>query len=395
MVVILQFQPDIAVVAAAHPYPLLVLHRLYGGVGQQLAVILAVYPQAAVLRIDSYGAVGGIHFVQRGLCTGLKVVKFVAMILAAVPCYHMAREIPAGLLVKSGDQSTVLSGHVPQLVPAIAGGKAGKTARVDLQKARVLLAGQGVVQNLVCGILPGGNVQLHPVAQSITVIKKTVCRGGIGAVDGGAVLLLHHHPAVLAVVGIPVVIVQSLRAGVAAEHQLIAAYSAAVRALRHRQRCAGGKVDDLTGTVAGLRDISTIDKAALLQYQQAVLQGSVLLALKGHYFGAGLIVQGGAASAPAGGVRPAAQPVVGGAGGTVLHQRDVFAAGRLVQRGAAAQDGGAAPGTAIAVQHPQTAIVQHGGVVQGLAAVVRGHRNGRACSARHAGGGRQQGAAAA
>ena len=125
------------------------------------------------------------------------------------------------------------------------------------------------------------------------------------------------------------------------------------------------------------------------------MQGGALLALKGHYFGAGLVVQGGAASAPAGRVGPAAQPVVCGAGGTVLHQRDVLTAGRLVQRGAAAQDGGAAPGTAVAVQHPQTAIVQHGRVVQGLAAVVRRYRNGRTCSARHAGGGRQQGAAAA
>ena len=125
------------------------------------------------------------------------------------------------------------------------------------------------------------------------------------------------------------------------------------------------------------------------------MQGGALLALKGHHLGAGLIVQGGAAPASAGGVGPAAQPVVCGAGSAVLHQRDVLAAGRLMQRGAAAQDGGAAPGTAIAVQHPQTAIVQHGGVVQGFAAVVRRYRNGRACSARHAGGGRQQGTAAA
>ena len=133
--------------------------------------------------------------------------------------------------------------------------------------------------------------------------------------------------------------------------------------LRHRQRCAGGKVDDLTGAVAGLRDVAAIDKAALLQHQQAVLQGSALLALKGHHLSAGLVVQGGAASAPAGGVGPAAQPVVRDAGGTVLHQRDVLAAGSLMQRGAAAQDGGAAPRAAIAVQYPQTAIVQHSGVV--------------------------------
>ena len=131
-VIILQFQPDIAVAAVAHPYPLLVLHRLYGGVGQQLTVILAVHPQAAVQRIDRYGAVGCVHIVQRGLCTGLKVVKLVAVILAAVPCYHIAREILAGLLVKGGNQSAVLGGHVPQLVPAITGGKAGKTTRVDL-----------------------------------------------------------------------------------------------------------------------------------------------------------------------------------------------------------------------------------------------------------------------
>ena len=371
------------------------LHRFYGGVGQQLSVVRAVHPQTAIQRVDGYGVVGGVHIVQRGLGAGLQIIEFVAVILAAVPCYHIAREILAGLFVKGGNQSAVLGGHVPQLVPAITGGKAGKTARIDLQKARALLAGQDVVQNPVGGFFPGGNIQHHPVAQGVAVVEKAVCRGGVGAVDRGAVLFLHHHPAVLAVVGIPVVIVQPLRAGVAAEYQLIAAYGAAVCALRYRQSCAGGKVDDLTGAVAGLRDVSTIDQAAFLQHQQAVLQGGALLALKGHYFGAGLVVQGGAASAPAGRVGPAAQPVVCGAGGTVLHQRDVLTAGRLVQRGAAAQDGGAASGTAVAVQHPQTAIVQHGRVVQGFAVVVRRYRNGRACSARHAGGGRQQGTAAA
>ena len=222
-VVILQFQPDIAAAAVAHPYPLLVLYRLYGGVGQQLAVVLAVHPQAAVQRVDSYGAVGGVYIVQRGLGAGFQIIELVAMVLAAVPCYHIAREILAGLLVKGGDQPAVLCGHVPQFVPAITGGKAGKTTRVDLQKARVLLTGLGVVQDLVGGFLSGGNVQLHPVAQGVTVVEKAVRRGGLGAVDGGAVLFLHHHPAVLLVVGIPVAIVQSLRAGVAAEHQLIAA----------------------------------------------------------------------------------------------------------------------------------------------------------------------------
>ena len=34
--------------------------------------------------------------------------------------------------VKGGNQPAVLGGHIPQLVPAIAAGKAGKTARVDL-----------------------------------------------------------------------------------------------------------------------------------------------------------------------------------------------------------------------------------------------------------------------
>ena len=199
------------------------LHRLYGGVGQQLAVILAVHPQAAVQRVDSYGAVGGVHIIQRGLCASFKVVKVVAVVSTAVPCYHIAREILTGLLVKGGDQSAVLCGHVSQLVPAIAGGKTGKTTRVDLQKARVLLAGLGVVQDLVGGFLSGGNVQLHPVAQGVAVVEKAVCRSGIGAVDRGAVLLLHHHPAVLLVVGIPVVIIQPFRAGVAAEHQLIPA----------------------------------------------------------------------------------------------------------------------------------------------------------------------------
>ena len=131
-VVILQFQPDIAAAAVAHPYPLLVLHRLYGGVGQQLAVVLTVHPQTAVQRVDSYGAVGGVYIVQRGLCAGLQIIEFVAVILAAMPCYHIAREILAGLLVKGGDQSAILGGHIPQLVPAVTGGKAGKTTRVDL-----------------------------------------------------------------------------------------------------------------------------------------------------------------------------------------------------------------------------------------------------------------------
>ena len=199
------------------------LHRLYGGVGQQLAVILAVHPQAAVQRVDGYGAVGGVHIVQRGLCACLQIIEFVAMILAAVPCYHIAREILTGLLVKGGNQSAVLSGHIPQLVPAVTGGKAGKPARINLQKACALLAGQGVVQNLVGGFFPGGNIQLHPVTQGVAVVEKAVCRGGISAVDRGAVLFLHHHPAVLLVIRIPVVIIQPFRAGVAAEHQLIAA----------------------------------------------------------------------------------------------------------------------------------------------------------------------------
>ena len=108
------------------------LHRLYGGFGQQLAVILAVNPQAAVQRVDGYGVIGGVHIVQRGLGAGFQIIEFVAMILAAVPCYHIAREILAGLLVKGGNQPAVLGGHIPQLVPAVAGGKADKTARVDL-----------------------------------------------------------------------------------------------------------------------------------------------------------------------------------------------------------------------------------------------------------------------
>ena len=74
-VIILQFQPDIAAAAVAHPYPLLLLHRFYGGVGQQLAVILAVHPQAAVQCVDGYGTVGGVYIVQRGLCAGLQIVK--------------------------------------------------------------------------------------------------------------------------------------------------------------------------------------------------------------------------------------------------------------------------------------------------------------------------------
>ena len=108
------------------------LHWFYGGVGQQLAVVLTVHPQTAVQRVDSYGAVGGVYIVQRGLCAGLQIIEFVAVILAAVPCYHIAREILTGLLVKGGDQSAILGGHIPQLVPAVTGGKAGKTARVDL-----------------------------------------------------------------------------------------------------------------------------------------------------------------------------------------------------------------------------------------------------------------------
>ena len=51
--------------------------------------------QAAVQCVDGYGTVGGVYIVQRGLCAGLQIVKVVAVILAAVPCYHIAREILA------------------------------------------------------------------------------------------------------------------------------------------------------------------------------------------------------------------------------------------------------------------------------------------------------------
>ena len=157
---------------------------------------------------------------------------------------------------------------------------------------------------------------------------------------------------------IPFVLGKVCRAGVAGEHQHIPADDAAVGTLRDGQVLAGGKVDDTAGAVAVIVDIVAVtDHPALLQHQQTVLDGGALLAVKGHHFVAVLVVQGAAAAAPAGGVRPGAEPVVRLAGDGVGKQVHGLAAERLVQHLAAVQDGAAVAGVVVAVQDAQAAVL--------------------------------------
>ena len=193
---------------------------------------------------------------------------------------------------------------------------------------------------------------------------------------------------------IPFVLGKVGRAGIAVEYQNIPAHDAAVSALRHRQIFFCGKVDDLTAAIGVVAvGIAAVGKAALLQHQQAVLHRGVLLTVKGHHFVAVLVVQGAAPSAPASGVRPAAEPVIGFAGHGVLQKIHILAAGGLIQHPAAAQKGAAVAGVVIAVQDAQTAVFQTGSVVQGLAAGIGGDRCGG--RSRFIGSGRQHRTAAA
>ena len=114
-----------------------------------------------------------------------------------------------------------------------------------------------------------------------------------------------------------------------------------------------------------------------MQHQQAVLQGGTLFAVKGHYFSAAFIIKGTAAATPACWVGPAAEPVICLAGHGVLQQREVFAAGRLIQNFAAAEESGAVAGVIVTVEHPQFPVVQTGGVIQRVAVGVSGDRSRR------------------
>ena len=238
------------------------------------------------------------------------------------------------------------------------------------------------------------DVQFHPVVQFIRLIGNAAGRGGGGTIGLGAVLLLDSDPAVQAGVVVPFVCGKVCRAGVAVEHQCVPADDAAVGTLRDGQVLAGGKVDDTAGAVAVIVDIVAVtDHPALLQHQQTVLDGGALLAVKGQHFAAVLVVQGAAAAAPAGGVRPGAEPVVRFAGDGVGKQVHGLAAERLVQHLAAAQDGAAVAGVVVAVQDAQAAVVQPGGIVQGLALGVGG--NGHCRGSGFLGGGRRHYRAAA
>ena len=317
----------------------------------------------------------------------------ITIVTVHVPGDHIAREIVAGQGVEFGDHAPVLGGHVPQLVGAVCGEKCRRAAAAGLLKADIALAGGGVVQDLRGGI-GGIAVQLHPVVQGIRRIGNAIGRRGSRPVGLGTVLLLDGDPAVQVAVVIPFVLGKVCRAGVAGEHQHIPADDAAVGTLRDGQVLAGGKVDDTAGAVAVIVDIVAVtDHPALLQHQQTVLDGGALLAVKGHHFVAVLVVQGAAAAAPAGGVRPGAEPVVRLAGDGVGKQVHVFAAGGLVQHLAAAQDGAAVAGVVVAVQDAQAAIVQPGGIVQGLALGVGG--NGHCRGSGFLGGGRRHYRAAA
>ena len=370
VVVVPQLQPDIAVARAVHHHALLVLHRLHGGICDDLAGVGVADFQAAVFGIESNGVVRDTAGVQRRYIAGLKVVQVIAVITGGAPGDHRTREIMAGHVLKGADDPAVLGGHVPQLVPAIVGDKARRAVAAGLGVARKTFTGGGIIKHLVhrCTVGVVG-IQFHPVGQLIGRIGNAVSGGGVGSIHLRAVFRQNDDPAVQGGVIVPFVVGKVGRAGVAGIDEAVTAHDAGVCALRYGQAFAGGRVDDLTGAIAAVAVlIFAVDQPAFLQHQQAVLQGGTLFAVKGQHFSAVLIIEGAAASAPAGGVRPAAEPVIRLAGDDILQKGYIFTAGRLVQHLAAAEDGGAAAGTVVAVERPQLAVVQPGGVVQRLAA---------------------------
>ena len=193
---------------------------------------------------------------------------------------------------------------------------------------------------------------------------------------------------------VPFVAGKVRRAGIAGVDEGVPAHIAAVGTLRHGQGLTGGRVKDLTGTAAPVIIlIFAVDKAALLQHQQTVLHGGALLAVKGQHLDAVLIVEGTAASAPAGRVRPAAEPVIGLTRHRVLQQGHILAAEGLVQDFSTAEHRAAVAGTVVTIKHPQLAVVQPGTVVKQISIFVGGDRGSR--RSRLAGSGRQHAAAAA
>ena len=393
-VIVPQLQPDIAVALVVHHDGLLAFHRLHGGVGDEFAGVGVIDFQAVVFGVEGNGIVRDTAGVQRRHFAGLKVVQVIAVVAVCAPGDHIPREEIAGQVIKGANDAAVLGGHVPQLIPAVRCGKAGHVAAAGLGKARKTLASGRVIERLLHRLAVGViGVQFHPVAQAVAGVRKARGRGAVGPVELCAVLCEDDDPAVEGGIVVPCVIGKALRAGVAGVNKGIAVHAAAVSALRHRQTLAGGKVDDLAGAAAPIVvPVFAVDKAALLQHQQAVLQRGALLAVKGQDLGPRFVVEGTAASAPACGVRPAAEPVVRLAGDRILQKGHVFTAGGLVQHLTAAEDGRQIAGIVVAVKHPQPAVVQPGSIVQRFAACIGGHGS---CRCRFAGSRRQHRTAAA
>ena len=163
-VVVPQFQPDIAIAFVVHHGALRALHRLHGGVGDQVAGGGAEHLQLAVLVVKGDGVTHDTGSIQRRHLTGNKVVQVIAKVAARAPCDHIAREIAAGLVVEGADEGAVHGGEVPQLIAAIGGGKARCAIAAGLGKTGEALAGGGVVKQLVHRCAVGMvSVKLHPV----------------------------------------------------------------------------------------------------------------------------------------------------------------------------------------------------------------------------------------
>ena len=394
-VVIPQFQPDIAVAFVVHHSALLVVHRLHGGVGDQVAGGGAEHLQSAVLVVKGDGVTHDAGSVQRCHLTGNKVVQIIAEVAARAPCDHIAREIAAGLVVEGADEGAVHGGEIPQLVAAIAGLEAGSAAAAHLPEAGKELPGGGVIERFIRWLTAGvAGIQLHPVVQNVRCIGNAHGSSGVGMIDLRAIPCLGNDPAVQGGFVIPRVLGEVCRAGIAVEHQNITAHNAAVGSLRGGQGFAGGKVDHLRSAVEIVAVlVAAVYRLSFLQHQKAVLDGGTLLSFKGHYFAAAFVEQAAAASAPGIRIGPGAEPVVCFAGHGILQKVHIFAAEGLVQGFSAAKHRAAVAGTVVTVKHPQPAVIQPGTVVKQIPIFVGGYRGSR--RSRLAGSGRQHAAAAA
>ena len=374
---------------------MLALHRLHGGVGDQVASGGAEHLQAAVLVVKGDGVTHDTGSVQRCHLTGNKVVQVIAKVAARAPRDHIAREIAAGLVVEGADEGAVHGGEVPQLIAAIAGLEAGGAAAAHLPEAGEAFAGGGVIERFVRWLAAGvAGVQLHPVGQNVRCIGKAQGSSGICAVSLCTVLRLYNDPAVQGGFIVPCVLGKVCWAGIAGEHQPVPAHDAAVCAIRHGQTFAGRKVDHLTGAVIVVAVfVAAVHGVGFLQHQQTVLDGGTLLSFKGHYFAAAFVEQAAAAPTPGIRIGPGAEPVVCFAGHGILQKAHIFAAEGLVQDFSAAEHRAAVAGTVVTVKHPQPTVIQTGTVVKQIPIFVGGDRGSR--RSRLAGSGRQHAAAAA